>query len=405
MKPQKHVTLAVTGCIGAYKAVLILRGLQNAGVDVEVVMTKHATEFVKPLTFQAISGRPVVTDQWGRDEDRDILHIALPQRTDLLIVAPATANTIAKFSHGIADDFLTTMYLALTKPLLVAPAMNVEMWRHPATRENVARLRARGITIVEPGSGFLACGMVGEGRLAEPEDIVAQALNILGREEKNDLAGEHVLVTAGPTVEDLDPVRYLTNRSSGKMGYAVAVAARDRGARVTLVTGPTRLDAPEGVEIVPVRSTRQMYDAVLEKLNTATIVVKSAAVCDFRPARVAEGKIKKTDQNSGLHLELEKTEDILAEVGRRKGDRVIVGFAAETDADPEQALAKMKRKNADLLVLNDVTQPDAGFDTETNRVTLFSSNGEKREFPLLSKREVADAILDGVLHWKKERKR
>lgn len=405
MKPQKHVTLAVTGCIGAYKAVLILRGLQNAGVDVEVVMTKHATEFVKPLTFQAISGRPVVTDQWGRDEDRDILHIALPQRTDLLIVAPATANTIAKFSHGIADDFLTTMYLALTKPLLVAPAMNVEMWRHPATRENVARLRARGTTIVEPGSGFLACGMVGEGRLAEPEDIVAQALNILGREEKNDLAGEHVLVTAGPTVEDLDPVRYLTNRSSGKMGYAVAVAARDRGARVTLVTGPTRLDAPEGVEIVPVRSTRQMYDAVLEKLNTATIVVKSAAVCDFRPARVAEGKIKKTDQNSGLHLELEKTEDILAEVGRRKGDRVIVGFAAETDADPEQALAKMKRKNADLLVLNDVTQPDAGFDTETNRVTLFSSNGEKREFPLLSKREVADAILDGVLHWKKERKR
>ncbi len=405
MNSGKHVTLAVTGCIGAYKAVLILRGLQNAGVDVEVVMTKHATEFVRPLTFQAISGRPVVTDQWDRPDDRDILHIALPQRTDLLVVAPATANTIAKFSNGIADDFLTTMYLALTKPLLLAPAMNVEMWRHPATRENVARLRGRGATIVEPGSGFLACGMVGEGRLAEPEEIVARALRILEKEPKNDLAGEHILVTAGPTVEDLDPVRFLTNRSSGKMGYAVAAAARDRGARVTLVTGPTRLEAPAGVEVVAVRSTRQMYDAVLETLNSATIVVKSAAVCDFRPARVAEGKIKKTDPKSGLRLELEPTEDILAEVGRRKGDRIVVGFAAETDADPEKALAKMRRKNADLLVLNDVTQPDAGFDTETNRVTIFSSDGERREFPLLSKREVADAILDGALYWKKERKR
>jgi phosphopantothenoylcysteine decarboxylase/phosphopantothenate--cysteine ligase len=405
MKTGKHVTLAVTGCIGAYKAVLILRGLQNAGVDVEVVMTKHATEFVKPLTFQAISGRPVVTDHWNRDEDRDILHIALPQRTDLLIVAPATANTIAKFSNGIADDFLSTMYLALTRPVLIAPAMNVEMWRHPATRENVARLRARGATIVEPGAGFLACGMVGEGRLAEPDEIVAKAIEILGRETRTDLVGEHVLVTAGPTVEDLDPVRFLTNRSSGKMGYAVAEAARDRGARVTLVTGPTRLEAPAGVEVVRVRSTRQMYDAVLETLKTATIVVKSAAVCDFRPARIAEGKIKKNDQMNSLRIELEPTEDILAEVGRRKGDRVVVGFAAETDPDPEQALAKMHRKNADLLVLNDVTQPDAGFDTDTNRVTIFTSDGGKRELPLLSKREVAEAILDSAVHWKKDRMR
>lgn len=403
MTTNPHVTLGVTGCIGAYKAVLILRGLQNAGVDVEVVMTKHATEFVKPLTFQAISGRPVVTDQWNRDEDRDILHIALPQRTDLLLVAPATANCLAKFAHGIADDFLTTMYLASTRPLLVAPAMNVEMWRHPATRENVARLRARGATVVEPGSGFLACGMVGEGRLAEPEDIVARALELLNLQKRTDFAEEHVLVTAGPTVEDLDPVRFLTNRSSGKMGYAVAEAARDRGARVTLVTGPTRLDAPAGMEVVPVRSTRQMYDAVLNTLKSATVVVKSAAVCDFRPAQVADGKIKK--DGNRLRLELEPTEDILAEVGRLKGDRVVVGFAAETDADPDQAVAKLKRKNADLLVLNDVTQPDAGFDTDTNRVTIFTSRGGKREFPLMSKREVADAILDEVSLWKKDRLR
>ncbi|MFQ3582687.1 MAG: bifunctional phosphopantothenoylcysteine decarboxylase/phosphopantothenate--cysteine ligase CoaBC [Chloracidobacterium sp.] len=400
----KQVTLGVTGCIGAYKAVLILRGLQQAGLAVEVAMTEAATRFVQPLTFQAISGKPVYVSHWGRDADTDIAHISLAQRTDVLVVAPATANCLAKFAHGIADDFLSTLYLATTAPVLVAPAMNVEMWRHPATQSNVALLRARGARIIEPAAGFLACGMVGEGRLAEPEQVVSAVLECLAGQAADSaghtdqsLASHHILVTAGPTIEDLDPVRYLTNRSSGKMGYAVARAARARGATVTLITGPTSLTPPAGVKVVPVRSTRDMYDAVMNHLEEATIVIKAAAVCDYRPRQTAQEKLKKAAGTTTYHIELEPTEDILAAVGARKGQRFVVGFAAETDWSPSLALDKLRRKQADLLVVNNVLEAGAGFDVDTNRVSLVTADGETIPLPLMTKDALAHAILDAVL--------
>ncbi len=395
----KHITLGVTGCIGAYKAILVLRGLQQLGATVEVVMTEAATRFIQPLTFQALSGKPVYTSHWGRDDDTDIAHIALAQRTDALVIAPATANGLAKLAHGIADDFLSTVYLAATCPTFVAPAMNVEMWRHPATQENLARLRARGVQIIEPEAGFLACGMVGEGRLADPDRIVDVVWSFLAGPGSipRDLTGDHVLVTAGPTIEDIDPVRYLTNRSSGKMGYAVARAAQARGATVTLITGPTRLNPPEGVETLAVRSTREMYDAVLQCLPAATMVIKAAAVCDYRPRQVAVAKLKKN--RSPLHqLELEPTEDILAAVSARKGDRFVVGFAAETGWSPEAALEKLRHKGVDLLVFNDVTEAGAGFDTDTNRATFILSTGEIRALPLMTKDELAHEILNLARH-------
>lgn len=394
----KHITLGVTGCIGAYKAILVLRELQQLGMTVEVVMTDAATRFIQPLTFQALSGKPVYTSHWGRENDTEIAHIALAQRTDALLIAPATANCLAKLAHGIADDFLSTLYLAATCPILVAPAMNVEMWRHPATQENLARLRARGVHIIEPEAGFLACGMVGEGRLAEPDRIVAALQQVLQRvaEEATppgaDLAGQHVLVTAGPTIEDIDPIRYLTNRSSGKMGYAVARAAQARGATVTLISGPTRLTPPAGVETIAVRSTREMYDAVLQRLPAATMVVKAAAVCDYRPRQVAAGKLKKTTFPQH-QLDLEPTEDILAAVGTQKGSRFVVGFAAETEWSPAAALEKLRRKGADLLVFNNVTEAGAGFDTDTNRATFILPTGEVHTLPLMTKDELAHEIL------------
>ncbi|QUV98996.1 bifunctional phosphopantothenoylcysteine decarboxylase/phosphopantothenate--cysteine ligase CoaBC [Chloracidobacterium sp. MS 40/45] len=391
----KHITLGVTGCIGAYKAILVLRGLQQLGATVEVVMTESATRFIQPLTFQALSGKPVYTSHWGRDDDTEIAHIALAQRTDALVIAPATANCLAKLAHGIADDFLSTVYLAATCPTFVAPAMNVEMWRHPATQENLARLRARGVRIIEPEAGFLACGMVGDGRLADPAGIVGTVWTSLAAQETTprDLTGNHVLVTAGPTIEDIDPVRYLTNRSSGKMGYAVARAAHARGATVTLISGPTRLSPPEGVETIAVRSTREMYDAVLRYLPAATLVIKAAAVCDYRPRQVAVEKLKKT-QSPLRQLDLEPTEDILAAVGARKGSRFVVGFAAETGWSREAALEKLRRKGADLLVFNDVTEAGAGFDTDTNRATFVLATGETRALPLMTKDELAHEILN-----------
>ncbi len=391
----KHVTLGVTGCIGAYKAILVLRGLQQLGATVEVVMTEAATRFIQPLTFQALSGKPVYTSHWGRDADTDIAHIALAQRTDALVIAPATANCLAKLAHGLADDFLSTVYLAATCPTFIAPAMNVEMWRHPATQENLARLRARGVHIIEPEAGFLACGMVGDGRLADPARIVETVWTALATPEKppRDLTGDHVLVTAGPTIEDIDPVRYLTNRSSGKMGYAVARAAQARGATVTLVTGPTRLTPPDGVETIAVRSTREMYDAVLRCLPAATMVVKAAAVCDYRPRQVAVEKLKK-NTSPVRQLELEPTEDILAAVGAQKGSRFVVGFAAETGWSREAAMEKLRRKGADLLVFNDVTEAGAGFDTDTNRATFILASGETRTLPLMTKDELAHEILN-----------
>ncbi len=394
------VGLGVTGCIAAYKAVEVLRGLQKRGVSVQVVMTRHAAQFVGPLTFQSISGQPVITEMFAPTDDPEIKHIQIAQAIDLLLVAPATANTLAKFANGIADDFLSTLYISTTAPVLVAPAMNVEMWAHPATQENVRRLRERGVRFVDPGEGYLACRTVGAGRLAEPADIVGRAWEILQERLTPvlDLAGEHVLITSGPTYEAIDPVRGITNRSSGRMGYAVAEAALARGAEVTLVSGPVAISPPAGARTINVKSASDMYEAVMANLEAATIVVMAAAVADYRPTRQADQKIKKN--GSAFVLELEQTEDILAATGRIKGSRVVVGFAAETENVVANAKKKLQNKNADLIVANDVSAADSGFDVETNRVTLISSD-ETVEMPLLTKRETADRIIEAALKIKR----
>lgn len=388
------VALGVTGCIGAYKAVEVLRGLQKEGVSVQVVMTTHATQFVTPLTFQAVSGYPVITEMFAGTDDPEIKHIEIAQSIDLLLVVPATANALAKFAAGIADDFLSTLYVSTNAPVLIAPAMNSEMWLHPATQDNVRRLRGRGVEFVNPGEGYLACKTVGPGRLAEPAEIVSRALAILRRGTRAaDLVGEHVLVTAGPTYEAIDPVRGITNRSSGRMGYAVAGEAVARGAQVTLITGPVALESPQGVNVVNVLSAADMYDAVMDRLVDVTIVVMAAAVADYRPSARAEQKIKKN--HDLFALELERTEDILGAVGRSGGKRVVVGFAAETEDVIANARRKLVEKNADLIVANDVSSPDAGFDVETNRVTIVSPDGIE-ELPLMSKRDVAHHLLDAA---------
>ena len=391
-----RIALAVTGCVGAYKAAFLLRLLQQGGADVRVVMTESAQRFVGALTFEALSGHPVVTTMWEPSATGEIRHIALAQSIDLLLVAPATANSIAKFANGICDDFLSTLYVSTTVPVMIAPAMNVEMWRHPATVENLERLRARGVEIVEPGAGYLACGMVGEGRLAEPEEIAARALALLGAPPAADLAGTRVLVTAGPTREPIDPVRFITNRSSGRMGYAIAEAARARGAAVTLVTGPVSIAPPEGVEVVCVETAAEMARETLARAPEATIVVKSAAVADYRPVRVADRKIKKA--GATMTVELEKTEDVLAALGRAKPDhQVLVGFAAETNDLVENARKKLDAKNADLVVANDVTREGAGFDVDTNVAVLVGRDGAVEELPVMTKRALADRILDAAL--------
>jgi phosphopantothenoylcysteine decarboxylase/phosphopantothenate--cysteine ligase len=389
------VALGVTGCIAAYKAVEVLRGLQKRGAGVRVVMTRHATEFVGPLTFQSISGFPVIQEMFAPTDDPEIKHIQLAQTIDLLLVAPATANALAKFASGIADDFLSTLYISTTAPVLVAPAMNVEMWAHPATRENVRRLRERGVHFIDPEEGYLACRTVGAGRLAEPADIVQRAYDVMsvGASPK-DLRSERVLITAGPTQEAIDPVRFLSNRSSGKMGFAVAEAALARGAAVTLITGPVSIPAPDGARTISVRSAAEMYQAVKDNLDQATIVVMAAAVADYRPASIRRQKIKKN--GSSLVLDLEPTDDILAAVGREAGSRVVIGFAAETENVVENATKKLNEKRADLIVANDVSAPDSGFDVDNNRIALVSSEGVV-ELPLLSKREAAARIIDAAM--------
>jgi phosphopantothenoylcysteine decarboxylase/phosphopantothenate--cysteine ligase len=360
-------------------------------------MTRGAREFVTPLTFAALSGQKVITDLFAESGgeanlESAIEHIAVAQRTDLLLVAPATADILAKFARGIADDFLTTLYLASTAPVVVAPAMNVNMWNHAATQENVEMLRARGVKIVDPDEGYLACGMTGAGRLAGQEAIVAavhEALHTVG-----DLAGENVLVTAGPTRENVDPVRYLTNRSSGKMGYAVAEAAARRGAHVILVSGPTSLEAPAGVERVDVQTADEMYRAVLDKVANCSIAIFAAAVADYRPVEPSGQKIKRSRES--FTLSLEPTPDILASVARNKGERFLVGFAAETEHVAENARQKLAAKNADLIVANDVSAEGAGFDHDTNIVTLFARDGRDFALPRMSKSEVAQRILDEV---------
>ncbi len=386
-----NVILGVTGCIGAYKAALVLRLLQKNGVTVFPVMTRSAAQFLGPLTLEKLSGNPVVCELFG-PEPPEIRHIALARRSDLLLVAPATANVLAKFASGIADDFLSTLYLSTKTPVLVAPAMNVEMWHHPATRENLETLRRRGVGVVEPGVGYQACGEEGEGRLAEPEEIVRQALQILSRDRS--LEGRRVLVTAGPTLEDIDPVRYISNRSSGKMGYALAEEAARRGATVCLVSGPVALAAPAGIEVVRVRAAAELARAVFERFPESDIVVQAAAVADYRPAQRLHQKRKKAA--GAWRLELEATQDILGELGRRKGDQILVGFAAESESLVENARAKLRGKGLDLIVANDITTPGSGFEVDENQVTLIDRAGTTVELPRSSKVEVARRVWDTI---------
>lgn len=393
------IALGVTGGVAAYKAAELVRRLQDEGLDVQVVMTRAAQEFITPLTFAALTGKRVITEMFGADSaapaniESAIEHMAVAQRIDLLVVAPATADILSKFVHGAADDFLSTLYLATKAPVVVAPAMNVNMWEHPATQESLSGLRARGVHVVDPDEGYLACGMTGAGRLAATETIVRRVCDVLGL--RKDLAGQTVLITAGPTREDLDPVRFLTNRSSGKMGYALAEAAVRRGAHTVLVSGPVDLDAPAGVDWVPVRSTEEMRSAVVARSPEATIIIMAAAVADYRPAAVHANKIKRSEGR--VTLDLEPTADILAELGRTKGQAVLIGFAAETRNLIDNARDKLQRKGADMIVANDVTQEGAGFDTDTNIVTLVLRDGRDIAIPKMSKREVADKILDQAI--------
>jgi len=396
------VALGVTGGIAAYKAAELVRLLQDRGMRVQVVMTRAAQEFVRPLTFAALSGEKVITDLFGAGAeepniDSAVEHIAVAQAIDALVVAPATADVIAKFAHGEANDFLTTLFLATTAPVVVAPAMNVNMWDNAATQANVQTLKARGVAIVEPDSGYLACGMVGAGRLAANEAIVLAVLKALKAEQ--DLAGETVLVTAGPTREPIDPVRYIGNRSSGKMGYALAEAALRRGAKVILISGPTALKPPSSAEIIQVQTARQMREAVMAHFDRATIVIKAAAVADFS-VRASDEKIKR---NGPMKLELEPTADILAELGAKKGSRIVIGFAAETNDAMANARKKLESKSLDAIVLNDVSQPGIGFDSERNAVTILTHAGAEI-VPESSKWEVAHRVLDAVVKVKAERK-
>ena len=398
------VALGVTGGIAAYKAAEIVRLLQDRGVRVQVIMTRAAQEFVRPLTFAALSGERVITGMFSASEeqaaniDSAIEHIAVAQSIDALLVAPATADVLAHFAQGIANDFLTTLYLATTAPVVVAPAMNVNMWNHPATQANLEILRRRGVKIVDPGSGYLACGMTGSGRLADNNAILATLLDVLGAAQ--DFSGETVLITAGPTREKIDPARYLSNRSSGRMGYAVAEAALRRGARVLLVSGPTSLTPPAAAEITRVESAEQMRDAVLNLLPDATIVVKTAAVSDYRAKSVSQQKIKR---KGPLTLELEPTADILKEISLRKRSQIVVGFAAETENVLENARLKLGAKQLDAIVVNDVSREGIGFDSDRNQVTIITRD-EVVEVPETTKWEVAQRVLDQVVRIRQKRK-
>ena len=398
------VTVGVSGGVAAYKAAELVRALQRQALDVHVVMTESAQQFVQPLTFASLTGHKVITSLWAGDSDESNLesaieHIDASQTTDALVVAPATANILARFAQGIADDFLTTMYLATTAPVIVAPAMNVNMWNHPATCANLRLLEERGVRIVSPDSGYLACGMIGSGRLAETDTIVQAVLDILNH--RNDLAGETIMITAGGTREAIDPVRFLGNRSSGKMGYALADAAAKRGAKVILVSAPTALRAPANCEAVPVVTTAEMREAVLSRIDQTTIIIKAAAVADYRPVIQAEQKLKRSGP---LTLELEPTDDILAEVVRRRRDgMLVIGFAAETENALVHGRDKLLRKGADAIVLNDVSREGVGFDSDRNAVT-FLTQQTAIELPEMSKRELADRILEEVIALRRPQK-
>ena len=392
------VVLGVGGGIAAYKSAELARALMERGATVEVILTSAAQQFIQPLTFAALTGRKVITGLFSETPSPEetlssaVEHIRVAQDNELLVVAPATADLIAQFAHGLASDFLTTTYLAFTGTVVIAPAMNSNMWAHSAVRENVERLRARGHVFIEPESGLLACGMVGPGRLAEPARIADAVVRAAGT--RHDLEGETVLITAGPTQEPLDPVRYMTNRSSGKMGYALADAAAARGARVILVSGPVSLSPPLGVEVVRVTTALEMRAAVMDHLMESSIIIKSAAVADYHVANVPSQKVKKTAAK--VSIDLDPTPDILAECGQKKGDRILIGFAAETQNMVEEAKRKMKSKNCDMVVGNLVSQQGIGFESDQNEVTLVLRSGEVEKIAQAPKREVADRILDQV---------
>ncbi len=388
---KRCIVLGITGGIAAYKSAEIVSRLNKAGCDVHVIMTKNATEFITPLTIETLSHHPVITSMWHHETPWEVEHVSLAKRADLFIVAPATANIIAKMATGIADDMLSTTLLATRAPILLAPAMNVNMYEHPATQENLETLKGRGVMTIGPGSGMLACGDVATGRMSEPIDIVDRALSIL--DGKQDLKGKRILVTAGPTVEAIDPVRYLTNHSSGRMGYAIAEVARSRGAEVTLVSGPVSLTAPAGVDRVNIQSTQDMYDVVTEQYDDVDAVIMAAAPADYRPEVVADQKIKKAGD---MQLSLTRNPDIAKTLGERKEHQKLVIFAAETENMMVNATEKLRRKNADLMVANDVTKEGAGFAGDTNIVTLVHPDGEHQALPQMSKHEVAEHILDAL---------
>jgi phosphopantothenoylcysteine decarboxylase/phosphopantothenate--cysteine ligase len=391
MLKDKQVILGVTGGIAAYKAVELLRLLTKAGADVHVIMTRSAQEFIAPLTFQTLSANPVHTELFNLIAEREIGHIALADRADLCVIAPTTANVIGKIAAGIADDMLTTTIMATKAPVLIAPAMNVNMFTNPIYRDNEDKLRHYGYLFVPPETGTLACGWEGEGKLASPESIFEAAVAAL---TPKDLLGQTVMVTAGPTREEIDPVRFISNHSSGKMGYALAKVAQRRGARVILVSGPVNLPPPYGVELVRVESACEMQAAVMERFGDCTAIIKAAAVADYRPRERSGEKIKKKDAE--LSLELVKTPDILAGLGALEKRPLLVGFAAETGNLDEFASRKLKEKNADIIVANDVSQPDAGFNVDTNRARLLFRDGRNLEHPLMSKEALAAVILDHI---------
>lgn len=393
----RNIIVAVSGGIAAFKAVEVVSLLRKAGARVTVLMTEAATRFVTPLTFEAMSGNPVRVDLWSAAREFPVEHVTIARQADLVLVVPATANILAKLANGLADDYVSVAILATQAPVLLVPAMEEQMWLNPVTQRNVTRLKEVGHRFLDPVSGLLASGHTGMGRMAEPPEVVAAARQLLEgrlRGAPQDLADRRILVSAGPTQEPIDPVRFLSNPSTGKMGYAVAQAAQERGARVTLVSGPTHLPSPIGVETVRVRTAAEMREAVVARFEESDTCIMVAAVADFKPVQVAESKIKKNRANRTL--ELEPTPDILAELGRNKGGRLLVGFAAETDSPEEHAREKIRQKNLDLIVLNDIRQPGAGFAADTNLVKLIFADGRVEELPLLPKLEVAHGILAGL---------
>ena len=403
---NRNIALGVTGGIAAYKAVEVLRGLQRGGAVVRVAMTRRACEFVQPLTFRALSGSHVIVDDYAPDNPDPIAHITFSQTADLLIVAPATANIIAKFSNGIADDFLSSTYLACKSPVLIAPAMNTTMWEHPSTQRNLQQLRADGVYIVEPDAGEMACGTIGPGRLSEPERIVAAAVEILSRSsstQQRDLVGERFLITVGATREEIDPVRFISNRSSGRMGFALAEAALKRGGEVTVVAGTTTVAPPAGVKIVQALSAEEMSQAVARERANASVFIGAAAIADYRPAQRADQKIKKSQDS--LTLTLEKTPDVLSQVAAsRANGMLVIGFAAETENVLDNARQKLRSKNLDAIVANDVSREGAGFDSATNAITIITRDKDKTvELPLMSKSEAADRILDVIVSLRSNR--